>query len=139
MNFSYHLQDLSSTVSRFWSEYDHHKIFAFYGQMGAGKTTFIRALCMHLGVTDSIGSPTFSLVNEYACKNGMLIYHADLYRLSNREDLREAGVDELIQGNHICFIEWPQLLEKELPSGTVQLTFELSDEITRKLEVNIRG
>jgi tRNA threonylcarbamoyladenosine biosynthesis protein TsaE len=139
MNFSYHLQDLSSTVSRFWSEYGHHKIFAFYGQMGAGKTTFIRALCLHLGVTDSIGSPTFSLVNEYAGKKGMLIYHADLYRLSNRDDLREAGVDELMQGNHICFIEWPQLIEKELPFGTVQLTFELSDEITRKLEVNIRG
>ena len=139
MNVRYHLQDLSSVVSRFWSEFGHHKVFALYGQMGAGKTTFIRALCTHLGVSHGVGSPTYSLINEYSGENGMVIYHADLYRLSSREEASDAGIEELIHGDQICFIEWPQLLENTLPFGTVELTLEPLDTITRKLVVNIRN
>jgi tRNA threonylcarbamoyladenosine biosynthesis protein TsaE len=139
MDYRYQLEELPMTVSRFWSDYGHKRIFAFYGAMGAGKTTFIRELSNYLGVTESVSSPTFSLINEYEGHKGVSIYHADLYRIKNLEEALDAGVAEVLTTDAICLIEWPGILENELPGDTVRLYFETIDTYTRKLEVKING
>ena len=139
MKESYEIQDLPLFISRFWSDYGHKKIFAFYGAMGAGKTTFIRELCKYIGVAESISSPTFSLVNEYEGHKGLRIYHADLYRVKNFDEALDAGVGEILTTDAICLIEWPGILENELPADAVRLYFETVDHITRNLEVKING
>jgi tRNA threonylcarbamoyladenosine biosynthesis protein TsaE len=137
MDITYSLQDLHSVVSRFWDEYGTKRVFAFYGTMGAGKTTFIRELCSYLGVKETVSSPTYALINEYAGEKGLCIYHADFYRLKDWEAARDAGAGEIMNGNALCFIEWPQVLEPELPVDAVQLFFEMVNEDTRKLKVHI--
>ena len=139
MDITYRLHDLPAVVIRFWNEYGTGKVFAFYGTMGVGKTTFIRELCSYLGVKDTVSSPTYALINEYLSENGHSIYHADFYRLGSEESARDAGAGELITGEHVCFIEWPQILEKELPAGTVNLFFDTVDENTRILKVVIHA
>lgn len=139
MDITYSLHDLHSVVSRFWNEYGSRKVFAFYGMMGVGKTTFIRELCSHLGVKETVSSPTYALINEYVGEQGLSIYHADFYRLSNEQSAHDAGAGEIMNGNAICFIEWPQVLETELPVDAVHLFFEILNQDTRKLKVHIHA
>ena len=94
-----------------------NRIFAFYGDMGVGKTTLIKKTCSHLQVVDSVSSPTFSIVNEYVNVNGDKIFHFDLYRLHNIEEAEKMGIDTYINSGNYCFIEWPELIEPLLPKN----------------------
>jgi tRNA threonylcarbamoyladenosine biosynthesis protein TsaE len=91
------------------------RILCFYGDLGAGKTTLIKELCKQLGVTDAGSSPTFSLVNEYASENGEKLFHFDLYRLKNEQEIYDIGYEEYLFSGNYCFIEWPEKMEKLLP------------------------
>ena len=104
---------------------DQATVFAFYGKMGAGKTTFIKAVCEALGVTDVVNSPTFSIVNEYRSDTtGELIYHFDFYRIQRLEEVYDMGYEDYFYSGALCFIEWPELVEELLPGDAVKVTIE---------------
>ena len=114
------------------------RVFAFHGNMGAGKTTFIHALCDLKKVKDVVGSPTFSIINEYAYnENGeeKMIYHIDLYRLKDEEEAIRAGVEDCIFSDHDCFVEWPERIPGILPADTIHVNIELVDSETRRLKI----
>ena len=97
-----------------------HRVFAFYGKMGAGKTTFIKAVCEELGVEDVITSPTFAIVNEYTAQKGP-IYHFDFYRIKKLEEVYDMGFEDYFYSGSLCFIEWPELIEEVLPEDAVKV------------------
>ncbi|MEG1580665.1 MAG: tRNA (adenosine(37)-N6)-threonylcarbamoyltransferase complex ATPase subunit type 1 TsaE [Bacteroidaceae bacterium] len=111
-------------------------IFAFYGKMGAGKTTFIKALCEELGVSDVITSPTFSIVNEYRSDtSGELIYHFDFYRIKKLDEVYDMGYEDYFYSGALCFIEWPELVEDVLPDGTIRVTIIENEDGSRTLNL----
>ena len=110
------------------------KLFAFYGQMGAGKTTFIRAVCMALGATDVVTSPTFTLINEYKTAAGNPIFHIDFYRIKKASEVFDFGIDEYFDSGNYCFMEWPELVEEYLPPETVKVRITVGDNNERILE-----
>ena len=111
------------------------RIFAFHGAMGAGKTTFIKAVCETIGTSDIVSSPTFTLVNEYRSENGDPIYHIDFYRIRKLEEVFDFGVEEYLTGDSYCFIEWPELAEEILPVETVKVTIKAEEDGKRIIEV----
>ncbi len=112
------------------------KIFAFYGGMGAGKTTIIKAICEELGAIDIISSPTFTLVNEYKTEKGETIYHIDFYRIKKQEEVFDFGVEEYLTGDSWCFMEWPGLVEEILPPETVKVCITVDDNEQRILSIS---
>lgn len=131
----YSLGDLPKVVAELTEHVGHVPIWLFKGPMGAGKTTFIRALGQYLGVRDTIQSPTFSLVNEYTDRNGEPIYHFDCYRLEHVHQALDMGMEEYLASEYPCWIEWPDRIEDLWPSSYVQLTFQFMDTNVRKLDV----
>ena len=121
---TYELNEIAPAAQAFIDAMDGRRIFAFYGTMGAGKTTFIRALCRALGVEDTVTSPTFAIVNEYATSEGEPIYHFDFYRIRRLSEAYDMGCEEYFQSGHLCLIEWPELVEDALPEETVRVTIE---------------
>ena len=113
------------------------RVFAVSGQMGAGKTTFVSAVCRALGATGSISSPTFSIINEYSSGNGQ-IFHIDLYRLRSEDEARQAGVEEALYSGSYCFVEWPDKAPGLFPPETCNVELEVIDESTRKLTLTNR-
>lgn len=111
------------------------KIFAFYGAMGAGKTTIIKTICELLGAMDTVTSPTFTLVNEYKTKKGNSIYHIDLYRIRKTEEVFDFGIEEYLSGGSFCFMEWPELIEDLLPEETVKVRIIVKDSGERILDI----
>ena len=112
-------------------------VFAFYGSMGAGKTTFIKAICEELGVEDVITSPTFAIVNEYrANETGELIYHFDFYRIKKIEEVYGMGYEDYFYSGALCFIEWPELIEELLPTDAVKVNITVGEDGCRKVVVN---
>ena len=109
------------------------RIFAFYGSMGAGKTTFIKAVCEAMGVEDAINSPTFAIVNEYEDAESNTIFHFDFYRIKSIAEVYNMGYEEYLYSNAYCFIEWPELIEELLPEETVKVTIEEGPEGQRKI------
>lgn len=107
---------------------DQH-VFAFYGSMGAGKTTFIKAICEELGVEDVVTSPTFAIVNEY--EGECPIYHFDFYRIKKLEEVYDMGYEDYFYGNGLCFIEWPEMMEELLPEGTIKVQIKENADGTR--------
>ncbi|MDD4149682.1 MAG: tRNA (adenosine(37)-N6)-threonylcarbamoyltransferase complex ATPase subunit type 1 TsaE [Bacteroidales bacterium] len=105
-----------------------NNVFAFYGEMGVGKTTFIKAICKELGVDVEVTSPTFAIVNEYNTKDDVIIYHFDLYRIENLAELLDIGFEEYINTDAIIFIEWPEIAANILPSATVNVTISVIEE-----------
>jgi tRNA threonylcarbamoyladenosine biosynthesis protein TsaE len=106
------------------------KVFAFYGEMGAGKTTFIKAVCENLGVEDMINSPTFSIINEYSTTNEDTIYHMDCYRIEKESEAMDIGVTDYLYSGNYCFIEWPEKIERLLPDDVVRVKItEIENEI----------
>ena len=111
-------------------------VFAFYGHMGAGKTTFIKAVCECLGVEDVINSPTFAIVNEYRAESGELIYHFDFYRIKKLEEVYDMGYEDYFYSGALCFIEWPELVEELLPEDAVKVP---EDAVKVYIEENADG
>ena len=117
------LEDINQAARRFVENMGGSRVFAFYGKMGAGKTTFIKAVCEQLGVNDVITSPTFAIVNEYTSEtSGETIYHFDFYRIKKIEEVYDMGYEEYFYGGGLCFIEWPELVEDLLPENATKVT-----------------
>lgn len=134
------LENLDDFAARFWSYVGAFNVFAFFGQMGAGKTTLITHLCRYKGVKDTIGSPTFSIINEYSYNTSTgekTIYHIDLYRLKDEEEIVQAGVEDCIYSNNICMVEWPEKAPHLLNENVVNVYIEAIDEETRKVEIDL--
>ncbi len=116
--------DLPEIARKLISAYPEDRIFAFYGEMGAGKTTFIKAICRELGVEDKALSPTFAIINEYHTFNGIPVYHFDFYRINKLEEVYDIGYEEYLYSGNYCFLEWPELVEELLPTETVKVKIE---------------
>lgn len=117
------LEDIKRAASEFVALIGNRRIFAFYGHMGAGKTTFIKAICEELGVTDAVSSPTFAIVNEYASNMGS-IYHFDFYRIKRSSEVLDLGFEDYAYSGNLCLMEWPELIEEFLPEETVEVHIE---------------
>jgi len=127
---------LPAAVKKLLKHTGENKIFAFYGSMGAGKTTIIKAICDVLGAVDIVSSPTFTLVNEYKTSSGETIYHIDFYRIRKQEEAFDFGVEQYLSGNSYCFMEWPELVEEILPAGTVNIRIMVDANEQRILSVS---
>ena len=126
------LDNIHEAAKEFIAAMGDNTVFAFYGKMGAGKTTFIKAVCEELGVTDVINSPTFAIVNEYRSdENGELIYHFDFYRIKMLEEVYDMGYEDYFYSGALCFIEWPELIEELLPGNAVNVYIEEKEDGTR--------
>ena len=114
------LDNIADAAREFVSHIGEHRVFAFYGNMGAGKTTFIKAVCEQLGVKDAVTSPTFAIVNEYESDMGA-IYHFDFYRIKNLGEVMDLGFEDYAYSGNLCLMEWPELIEELLPENTVNV------------------
>ena len=124
--------ELAQAARTFVQAMDQATVFAFYGKMGAGKTTFIKALCEALGVSDVVNSPTFSIVNEYRSDTtGELVYHFDFYRIEKIEEVYDMGYEDYFYSGALCFIEWPERVEELLPGDAVKVTVTEAEDGSR--------
>ena len=128
------LDTIQEAAKEFINRMGEGKVFAFYGKMGAGKTTFIKALCETLGVKDVITSPTFSLINEYTDGKGNSIYHFDFYRIKKLEEVYDMGYEDYFYSGNLCLLEWPELIEEILPENVIKVTIVEQADGTRKLK-----
>ncbi len=124
---------INETAREFIKLIDQDTVFAFYGNMGAGKTTFIKAICEELGVTDVINSPTFAIVNEYRSATAELIYHFDFYRINKIEEAYDFGYEDYFYSGALCFIEWPEKIEEILPGDVVNVNIKENEDGTRSV------
>jgi tRNA threonylcarbamoyladenosine biosynthesis protein TsaE len=131
------LADLPSAAMKFLEETDNRKVFAFNGQMGAGKTTFIVSLLTAMGVEDIEGSPTYSLVNTYETPAFGKIFHFDLYRLNSEEEAYDIGIEEMLYGGGYCFIEWPDKIPNLLPENTIWTKIQTNENGERTISIDI--
>ena len=129
------LEEISSSARQFVESIGERRIFAFYGSMGAGKTTFIKAICEELGVEDVITSPTFAIVNEYTTGTGKPLYHFDFYRIKKLDEFYDMGGEDYFGSGNICFIEWPELIEDVLPEEAVIVNIKEVDDGSRLVTV----
>lgn len=126
------LSTIDQAAEQFIRTIQDRTIFAFYGSMGSGKTTFIKAICQALGVKDVINSPTFAIVNEYLAEpTGKSIFHFDFYRIQKLEEVYDMGYEDYFDSGSLCFIEWPELIEPLLPDDTVRIHISVSDDGSR--------
>ena len=129
-----HLSTLQKSARLLLDHFPGERIFAFYGAMGAGKTTFIKAICHELGSNDYVTSPTFALINEYTTAEGSVIYHFDFYRIKKLEEAYDLGYEDYIYSGNYCFIEWPEMIESLLPEGIVEVRIKEGDKGIRLVE-----
>ena len=130
------IENLAAAAQKFVDEMGENRVFAFYGKMGAGKTTFIKAICEALGVEDVVTSPTFAIVNEYADAGGNPVYHFDFYRIKNLKEAYDIGCEEYFYSGYPCFIEWPELVEELLPEDVVAVRIEVCDDESRTITID---
>ena len=124
-----YLADINEAAKQFIENMGDGKVFAFYGKMGAGKTTFIKAICEELCVDDVITSPTFAIVNEYqSATTGDSIYHFDFYRIKKLEEVYDMGYEDYFYSGSLCFLEWPELIDDLLPEDATKVTIEATDD-----------
>lgn len=130
------LESIHEAAREFIAAMGDSTVFALYGKMGAGKTTFVKALCEELGVTDVISSPTFAIVNEYRSdETGELIYHFDFYRINKISEAEQIGTEDYFYSGALCFIEWPEKIEELLPGDVVNVTISENSDGSRTVEV----
>ena len=127
---------LADAAEKFLKHFGENRIFAFYGSMGAGKTTIIKAICKALGAIDIISSPSFTLVNEYKTYKGETLFHIDFYRIKKLEEVFDFGIEEYLAGDSYCFMEWPELVEEILPGGTISIRISVDDNEQRTLLIS---
>ena len=127
---------LADAAEKFLRHFGENRIFAFYGSMGAGKTTIIKAICKALGATDIVSSPTFTLVNEYRTSGGDTLYHIDFYRIKKQEEVFDFGIEEYLDGESYCFMEWPELIEEFLPARTINVRISVDEKEQRTLLIS---
>ena len=129
------LDQIHEAAKEFIAAMGENTVFALYGKMGAGKTTFVKAVCEELGVTDVITSPTFAIVNEYRSEDtAELIYHFDFYRINKLEEAFDFGYEDYFYSGSLCFIEWPELVESILPENSVRIRISETDDGSRIIE-----
>lgn len=130
------INEIPEAARQFVSQIGDNKVFAFYGAMGVGKTTFIKAICKELGVQETITSPTFAIVNEYKSGQSEPIYHFDFYRINKLEEAYDFGYEDYFYSGNLCFIEWPELIESILPNNRVEVRINETDIGSRKVLIN---
>ena len=128
------LSEINNIAAKFIQAHPADRIFAFYGEMGAGKTTFIKALCEEMQVLDYVNSPTFALINEYKTENNHTIFHFDFYRIKNLSEAYDFGYEDYFYSGDYCFIEWPELIEPLLPSIAIKVTIKEIENGRRLIE-----
>lgn len=129
------ISDLPAVSKQFLNEYGNVKVMAFYGSMGAGKTTFIKHLCNQLNIIDNVASPTFSIINEYADGIDTIAYHFDFYRIKDETEALDIGYEDYIYSGKFCFIEWPEKIESLLPENILRIQIDVMDNQLRKLTI----
>ncbi|MFY0604383.1 MAG: tRNA (adenosine(37)-N6)-threonylcarbamoyltransferase complex ATPase subunit type 1 TsaE [Flavobacteriaceae bacterium] len=134
MNKEYTLESISD-IAKEVLDNAKHKTILFYGEMGVGKTTLIKELCLCLGVDDITHSPTFSLVNEYHGNKNNSIFHFDFYRINNEEEVYDIGIEDYLYSNNWCFIEWPENIKNLLPLDSTEIQLSLIDSGARKIQL----
>ncbi|MDB5142610.1 MAG: tsaE [Mucilaginibacter sp.] len=132
ISVNYNLSGITTAAQKLINYSDNQKIFLFYGDMGAGKTTFIKSLCEQLGAKETVTSPTFSIVNEYEGKENR-IYHFDFYRLKNQSEALDLGYEEYFYSDNYCFIEWPEKIPDLLPPHYIRVNIQVLDNNERIL------
>ncbi|MBE9467924.1 MAG: tRNA (adenosine(37)-N6)-threonylcarbamoyltransferase complex ATPase subunit type 1 TsaE [Bacteroidetes bacterium] len=130
------ISEIEETAKLFLNKTKKHKKFAFFGDMGVGKTTFIKELCKQLGVTDVVNSPSFAIVNEYTSSNDEIIYHFDFYRIKNINEVFDFGYEEYFYSPNYCFVEWPEKIQQLLPEDFIIVNF--TEESNHKRIINIQ-
>ena len=134
MTITFRLETIDEAAMQCCAAVGQGKVLAFHGPMGAGKTTFINALCRAKQVSSPVSSPTFSIINQYEYPGGFL-YHIDLYRLDQEEEAFRAGVEDCLYSGNICMVEWPEGAPALFPPGTIHINIDLIDPITRNLTI----
>ena len=137
MELIFTLDKIQEAAVKFLELTTGYKLFAIQGEMGAGKTTFIHALCKVMGVKDSISSPTFSIINQYSASAGQTIYHMDLYRIKDENEAINAGIEDCLYTGNTCFVEWPEKIPAIFPDKTLYIRVSVIDTNTRKLQINL--
>ncbi|MCD7972272.1 MAG: tRNA (adenosine(37)-N6)-threonylcarbamoyltransferase complex ATPase subunit type 1 TsaE [Candidatus Azobacteroides sp.] len=125
--------DIRIAAQQFIEQIGENKVFAFYGEMGAGKTTIIKAICEELGVEDVINSPTFAIVNEYQSASDKLIYHFDFYRINKVDEVYDFGYEDYFYSGSLCFIEWPEKIDQLLPENCIKVGITVQPDNSRKI------
>ncbi len=133
MDAIFEIGQLPLVAKQFVKQIAKSKIWAFYAPMGAGKTTFIQAVCKELAINETVNSPTFSIVNEYKSLVVGTVYHMDWYRLKDAEEAINAGIEDILLSGNICFIEWPEKATNLLPETSVAVFMEVLDDVTRRI------
>lgn len=136
MEIVYDLDNIENAGKEFLEVTKNHNVFAFSGDLGAGKTTFISTLCKILDVTETISSPTYSIIQEYATSHSEVIFHIDLYRIKSEREAMDAGIEDCINSNEICLVEWPERVPGIFAENTVFTSIETLSENKRKLKVS---
>lgn len=127
------VENIEEAAGEFLMKKPANMVVALYGEMGAGKTTFTKALCKVLGVVDGVNSPTFNLINEYRTDKGEVVYHFDFYRINKLEEAFDIGFEEFIESGNLCIIEWPEKIELILPSDTLRVKISVLKDGSREL------
>jgi tRNA threonylcarbamoyladenosine biosynthesis protein TsaE len=137
MEVNFSLNGIEAAAKNLLTQTGNYKVFAFHGEMGAGKTTFIHALCEAMGITDVVTSPTFSIINQYKTKEGQTVYHMDLYRIKDENEAINAGVEDCLYSGNVCLVEWPEKAPGVFPDETLHIYITSIDDNTRKLKYNL--
>lgn len=130
-------ENIHNVAKELLQQLQSYNVWAFEAPMGSGKTTFIHALCDVLGVRDAVGSPTFSIINQYQAADSQMIYHLDLYRVKDEEEAIQAGVEDVLYSGDLCLVEWPGKAADLFPDDTVYLTIEVIDANSRRITAKV--
>ena len=128
------LDRIDDAAREFLEEIGNNKIIALYGSMGAGKTTFVTAICRVLGVEDVVNSPTFTIVNEYETQTGEAVFHFDFYRIKSLREVEDLGFEEYVYSDSLCLMEWPEMIEEMLPQETLKVSISEQEDGTRLIK-----
>jgi tRNA threonylcarbamoyladenosine biosynthesis protein TsaE len=137
MDLQFNLSTIKEAVQSLWHKGKDTKVWVFHGEMGAGKTTLIHALCEELGVKQAISSPTFAIINEYNSPVAGTIYHMDWYRMRDEEEAIQAGIEDCLLSGNYCFVEWPEKAENILPEKVFSVYLKATDHENRSLTLNV--